>query len=166
MAAVWTITTVERSDPRAVEAVRRILESYHDDLIAEIGETTLTAELMTLPAPYVPPDGALLLARDGSGLAAGCVGIKGLSETACEIKRLYVLSGVRGAGLGRALVRAAIDQARAMGYEEMLLTTLPDEMPGVVALYRSYGFEDAEAFRHHGGQAAEGVLLAFMSRHL
>jgi len=59
-----------------------------------------------------------------------------------------------------------MDQARAMGYSEVLLTTLPDEMPGVVALYRSLGFEDAAAFRHHGGQAAEGVLLAHMRRTL
>lgn len=147
MAAVWTITTVERSDPSAVEAVRRILESYHDDLIAEIGETTLTAELMTLPAPYVPPEGALLLARDGSGLAAGCVGIKGLSETACEIKRLYVLSGVRGAGLGRALVRAAIDQARAMGYVEMVLIAVRRTTDTAQRIYREFGFEVTPQFR-------------------
>ncbi len=145
--SVWTITTAERSDPRAVEAVRAILMEYHDELIAEIGQTTLTAELATLPAPYLPPDGALLLARDGCGRPAGCVGIKGLSDTACEIKRLYVVAGQRGSGLGRALVRAAMDQARGMGYREMLLIAVLHTTAAAQRIYRELGFEVTPRFR-------------------
>jgi carbonic anhydrase len=143
----WLITTVEATDPAAVRDVRSILESYHDDLVATIGETTLTAELATLPAPYVRPDGALLLARDDSGRAAGCVGIKRLSETECEIKRLYVHNDVRGAGLGRVLVRAAIDQARAMGYRDMFLLAVADTTSSAQRIYRGFGFEQTGQFR-------------------
>ncbi|MDO8847519.1 MAG: GNAT family N-acetyltransferase [Coriobacteriia bacterium] len=145
--AHWFITTVDRGDPISVHDVREILESYHDDLIVEFGENTLTAELTMLPAPYLPPNGALLLARDESGRPAGCVGIKGLSESECEIKRLYVLSGVRGAGLGRALVRAAIDQARVMGYAEMLLIAVRHTTNTAQRIYREFGFEVTPQFR-------------------
>ena len=147
MTATWTITTVESSDPTAVGAVREILGSYHDDLVAEIGETTLTAELATLPAPYLPPNGALLLARDESGRPAGCVGIKGQSGEECEIKRLYVLPSVRGSGLGRALVRAAIDQARVMGYAEMVLIAVRHTTDTAQRIYREFGFEVTPQFR-------------------
>lgn len=143
----WLITTVERADPASVRAVRDILETYHDELVAEIGATSLTAELATLPAPYARPDGALLLARDASGQPAGCVGIKGLSQTECEIKRLYVVPDARGAGLGRALVRAAIDQARAMGYTDMLLIAVKRTTEGAQRLYRQFGFEETAQFR-------------------
>lgn len=166
MGAEIYISSVEPGDSDALANVRALLEEYLEWLGPMVCSSTLPAEIASLPQPYGPPGGALLLARDEAARGVGCVGIRDHDGRACEIKRLYVHCCSRRRGIARALLRAAIDQARAMGYEEMLLTTLPDEMPGVVALYRSYGFEDAEAFRHHGGQAAEGVLLAFMSRHL
>ncbi|MDZ4166828.1 MAG: GNAT family N-acetyltransferase, partial [Coriobacteriia bacterium] len=134
-------------DAASARDVRDILLAYHRDLVATIGETTLTTELDTLPAPYLPPDGALLIARDEAGRAAGCVGIKGLSDTECEIKRLYVLHWARGAGLGRALVRAAMDQARGMGYAEMLLIAVAEMTGSAQRIYREFGFEPTPQFR-------------------
>jgi GNAT superfamily N-acetyltransferase len=77
----------------------------------------------------------------------GCVGIRRRSATACEIKRLYVSADVRGNGLGRALVRAAVDQARAMGYEEMLLIAVARTTANAQRIYRDCGFEPAPPFR-------------------
>lgn len=160
------IQSVTPADTIAVGEVRALLETYLDWLGPLVCSSTLPAEIASLPQPYGPPGGALFLARDESGHALGCVGIRECDGQACEIKRLYVREGARRQGVARALVRAAIDQARAMGYAEMLLTTLPDEMPGVVTLYRSLGFRDADEFRHHGGGAADGVLLTYMGRRL
>lgn len=158
------IHAVEPGDTGAIADVRALLEEYLEWLGPRVCSSTLPAEIASLPQPYGPPGGALLLARDATAQGLGCVGIRDHDGRSCEVKRLYVHQGSRRRGIGRALLHAAIDQARAMGYKEMLLTTLPDEMPGVVALYHSFGFEDAEAFRHHGGQAADGVQLAFMGR--
>ncbi len=160
------ITLVEPADAAGIAAVRGLLEEYLSWLGPLVCSSTLPAEIASLPGAYARPGGALLLARDEAGTALGCVGVRSYEEASCEIKRLYVHRGVRRQGIGRTLVRAAMDQARGMGYTEMLLTTLPDEMPGVVTMYRSMGFEDADAFRHHGGAAADGVLLTYMRRSL
>ena len=160
------ISCAEPSDPASIAQVRGLLERYLHWLGPLVCGSTLPAEIASLPHPYAPPDGALFIARDDSGEALGCVGIRASQEHACEIKRLYVREDARRRGIARALVRAAMDQARAMGYREMRLTTLPDEMPGVQVLYRSLGFEDAEAYQHHGGAAADGVLLTYMRRGL
>jgi ribosomal protein S18 acetylase RimI-like enzyme len=143
----WTITTVDATDPATVSEVRGVLLAYHDELTMQFSANMLTGELETLPVPYVPPDGALLIARDDSGRAVGCVAVKGLSESECEVKRLYVLTESRGSGLGRALVRAAMDQARGMGYREMLLIAVLHTTAAAQRIYRALGFEETPQFR-------------------
>jgi len=161
----FAITTVERSDPAAVRDVRGLLSAYHEQLLTEVGETSLTAELATLPAPYAPPGGVLLLARDEHGRPVGCVGVREHSVSACEIKRLYVTPDARGVGLGRALVRAAIDHARALGYAEMLLVVIEGSAEAAKHIYRSFGFEEVPAFRQVTGDCG-GVRIAYMRRGL
>lgn len=160
----WLITTVERSDSASVNDVREVLAEYDRYLLERFDATTVTAELETLPAPYVPPDGALLLARDESGSPAGCVGIKRHSDTECEIKRLYVRPSARGGGLGSALVRAAIDQARAIGYTDMLLIAVESITHGAQRIYRRVGFEVTSKFRETPGD--DPSIFLFMRRGL
>lgn len=161
----WFITTVERSDPAAVRDVRALLSAYHEDLLAEVGETSLTTELATLPAPYAAPGGVLLLARDEAGRAVGCVGVREHSETVCEIKRLYVAPDARGAGLGRVLVRAAMDHARAMGYAEMVLVAIEGSTRVAQRVYGGFGFEPTAPFRQVTGDCS-GVEIMYLRRAL
>ncbi len=160
------VTAVEPNDAATIADVRALLEEYLSWLGPLVCSSTLPSEIASLPQPYAPPHGVLLVARDEVGATLGCVGIRESDGDACEVKRLYVRTDARRRGIGRVLVRAAMDQARVMGYREMRLTTVPDEMPGVEALYRSLGFAEAEPYRHHGGQPIDGVRLTYMARAL
>lgn len=165
MSSTFTITTVERNDPAALADVRGLLMQYLAMLGPLVGTTTLAEEIASLPEPYAPPGGALLLARDETGRAAGCVGVRQHSEEACEIKRLFVRDDARGRGLGRALARAGMDQARAMGYTEMFLTTLPGVMDNALAMYRGLGFTETVAFRDFS-RVPDSVPMLFFRRGL
>lgn len=100
-------------------------------------------EVASLPGAYGPPGGRLLLAvadrAENREMAVGCVALRKWDESACEMKRLYVRPEFRGSGAGRALVKDLIAIARSMGYERMLLDTLPSMRPAH-ELYRSLGF--------------------------
>lgn len=161
----YLISVVQRNDPVALADVRSLFDAYLAWLGPLVGTTTLAEEIATLPGPYEEPTGALLLARDESGRAAGCVGVREHSGSACEVKRLFVREDARGGGLGRALVRAGIDQARAVGYSEMYLTTIPKMMDHAIKMYQGLGFEQTEPFRDFS-RVPESVGLIFMRRRL
>jgi ribosomal protein S18 acetylase RimI-like enzyme len=127
-----------RSAPRVavaddVEQVRALFREY----AAALGDRArylvgFDDEVAALPNGY-----EVILLADG----VGCAAVKRLDEGACEMKRLYVRPSRRGTGAGRALVAAAIEQARERGYQVMRLDTLPT-MAAAQGLYRSLGFEE------------------------
>jgi GNAT superfamily N-acetyltransferase len=123
-----------------IEAVARLFEAYAASLPVDLAYQDFAQELAGLPGRYVPPAGALLIARRGLGLPLGCVALRSLPvEGCCEMKRLYVAPAGRGLGVGRALVEAICAEARRLGYREIRLDTLPG-MTEAIALYARLGF--------------------------
>ena len=74
------------------------------------------------PADFSPPGGTFVVGYEGETPVAGG-GIKRLDDGAAEIKRMYVVPAARGAGVGRALLGALEDAARALGYRVVRLDT-------------------------------------------
>ncbi len=56
-----------------------------------------------------------------------------------QLRWVVILPEARGAGLGRALVQAALDYAAAQGWREVYLETT-DGLDSSMALYRGFGF--------------------------
>ena len=119
----------------------RILFGEYSGLVAEaLSFQNFGAEIEALPGAYALPDGALLIARDEK-MAAGCVALRRLDVTRCEMKRMYVRSAYRGSGLGRRLATSIIGEAKIRGYARMYLDTLP-KLTAAIALYRDLGFRE------------------------
>ena len=116
---------------------RAMIDGYFDDNAYE-------AELRGLPGYYSPPDGALLVAEVG-GRVFGCVALKRLDETRCEMKRLFVDPSAHGSGSGKALARAVVQRARELGYRKMMLDTGPKQVEAQ-GLYRRLGFRNAQPY--------------------
>ena len=108
-------------------------------------------ELAELPGKYSLPSGQLWLAFSAVNAHSpttpvGVIAVRALSESVCEMKRLWVEPEAHGSGLGRQLAQTAIDFARNAGYIEMKLDTLRGRMPAAIALYRSLGFVETEPY--------------------
>jgi ribosomal protein S18 acetylase RimI-like enzyme len=123
---------------------RELFVEYADFLGVDLCFQGFSAELTRLPQIYGSPTGCLILACSEAE-AIGCVGVRRVSDEACEMKRLFVRSTFRGIGLGKCLAVEAVRRAVRLGYRRVLLDTL-ESMTRARKLYVSLGFEETEAY--------------------
>lgn len=149
----WTI----KAEPISGAGVDEAIWEYFTDIGRRVLEREPTdAELRDAidEDPHdglSPPDGVFLVARDGDGALLGYVGVWLLPDVpaTAEMKRMYVRPAGRGAGLGRGLLAAAEESARALGATRMVLetnTTLAEAR----ALYTAHGYQETEPYSGHG----------------
>jgi putative acetyltransferase len=65
------------------------------------------------------------------------------------MKRLWVDGAFRGYGLGRRLVKEAIEWAEGAGFEAMYLDTVPAAMPEANRLYEAMGFVRVQRYNEN-----------------
>lgn len=139
-----------------ISQVRQLFQEYWDSFGFTPCFQNFGSEVAELPGKYAPPEGRLGLALV-DGQPAGCVALRRIDAVRCEAKRLYVRPGVRGQGLGAALLAWVIAEARAAGYRELLGDTMP-VMQQALAMYDRMGFERT------GPYAAEATAGAIYLR--
>jgi len=145
MSSTIEITPVESKND--VDITRELFREYEAAIGVDLCFQSFEKELSELPGKYAPPKGRLYLLRI-DGEVEGCIALRASGDHDCEMKRLYVRPARRGTGVGRMLAERVIADARAIGYERMLLDTL-DSMQAAQRLYESLGFVDAEPYTHN-----------------
>jgi GNAT superfamily N-acetyltransferase len=128
--------------------IRELVRDYVAWIALDLAFQEIDAEIDRLPGDYAPPRGVLLVAGQP---AVAMIGLRPLEPPprsalwraglCAEMKRLYVHPSARGRGLARGLILRLMDEARALGYREMRLDTLP-MMGDAQQLYVALGFED------------------------
>ena len=76
---------------------------------------------------------------------------------------VYVERTWRGRGVGRALLQALIERARALGYHKMVLAAFPDNRAGM-ALYERTGFTRVGVYHEQGQLDGRWVDVVVMER--
>jgi GNAT superfamily N-acetyltransferase/DNA-binding MarR family transcriptional regulator len=137
-----TIRDADPDDPAALSC----LAAYYRLLLEKV--PGLSRDMLPLPLPeaarYRGPDGAFLIAWSDD-LPIGCVSLRLHGAGVAEVKRLWVHADARGQGLGRRLMRAIEDRARAMGRTRLLLDT-NTALTEAVALYRREGWTETAPY--------------------
>ena len=138
------LNIVPAGSPRDMEDIRTLFGEYAVLVAAALCFQNFDQELAALPGDYVPPAGALLIARDADA-AAGCVALRRCDPRSGEMKRMFVRERYRGTGLGRRLAERVIEEARRRKYRRIVLDTMP-HLKSAIALYRDLGFLEIEPY--------------------
>ncbi|QMW22358.1 GNAT family N-acetyltransferase [Sandaracinobacteroides saxicola] len=123
----------------------RHCETYIDGFgYPPVFETYALAVIAQMAQDYSPPRDRLIVARRGSQ-RLGTIAIRFTDDETAQLRFLLLEPAARGAGLGRRLVAAVIDHARAHAARTLFLETASDLAPAR-ALYAAAGFrlESAE----------------------
>ena len=146
------INIVSATKAEDVARAKELIEEYVLSLSIDLSFQNFANEMATFPAKYSPPSGCVLVARRGDSIV-GCVALRDLGEGLCEMKRMYVQPTSRGKGLGRALAKAVIDEARRIGYARMRLDTNPS-LHAAIHIYVSLGFKDIDPYEFNPVEGA------------
>lgn len=134
---------VWKAEPHEAETVARLLVAFRDHYGRDW--PSANAFLAGVERLIETPDCEFLLAAaDEDSPPEGVCQIRfrfGIwhASTDCWLEDLFVLDSARGAGLGRALVEAVLDSARARGSRRVELD-VSESNDAALALYRSLGF--------------------------
>lgn len=106
------------------------------------------------------PEVSFFVARK-DGEIVGCCALVVSGEGAAEIKRMFVSPEARGLAIGRLLMEALEDCARATGLAAIRLETGISQ-PEAIGLYRRFGFVEIPPF----GSYRPDPLSLFMEKRL
>jgi GNAT superfamily N-acetyltransferase len=130
-------------DPRHDDA-KACMDTYFAELAERYGGFDPDISRPLPPDKMVLPAGLLLMAylRDEP---VGCAALSFLPENVGAIKRVWVCRTMRGVGLGRRMMTALEDRARAHGVRRLRLET-KDELHEAMQMYINLGFREVEPF--------------------
>lgn len=78
---------------------------------------------------------------EDKGKIIGSYGIYHIDDYTCELRKMYLLPGFQGQGLGKLMMQDAIHRAEKLGYNEMILET-NKVLDKAIGLYKKYGFTE------------------------
>jgi GNAT superfamily N-acetyltransferase len=117
-----------------------------DDAVVQELFSELPWGVGDLTGPELAPPGGAILVAWADGAPIGMAGLRRLSDTRGEVKRLFVRPPGRRRGVARALLSELERIAPELGYRELWLDTHADEP---AALFRSAGYADIEPYNEN-----------------
>lgn len=139
------IEIITAQTPKHFSDARDLILTYVQWLNFDLSFQNFNQEMADLPRMYNAADGGLYVAYLNHH-PVGVVGLRRLTETEAEVKRMYVRDEAKGKGIGKALLLKCIDDAKKLNYRALRLDTA-EFMHAAIKLYKEHGFVEIPAYR-------------------
>lgn len=126
-------------DPAVAALIRQVMPQFG---AGGDGFAINDPEVDFMCAAYAEPGRGYWVIEGPEGVlgGGGFAQLVGADPSICELRKMYFRAGIRGLGLGRALLERCLRGARAAGYAACYLETLAT-MQSARRLYLRAGFE-------------------------
>jgi DNA-binding MarR family transcriptional regulator/GNAT superfamily N-acetyltransferase len=128
--------------------VQRNAELYAVEYSWDTSYEALVARIVADFAAAHDPAAERVWIADLDGRQVGCVMCVRADDVTAKLRLLLVEPAARGLGVGRRLVDACVDFARAAGYQRMTLWT-QRTLTAARRIYAAVGFELVDSASHH-----------------
>ena len=116
--------------------ISELIKEYYQRLGRDLSFQNIDDELKNPAKKYIPSEGEILVAIIDNKVV-GMVAYHRLTDTCCEMKRLYVKPECRGMKLGEKLIQNIISNSVKAGYKEMVLDTIKP-LKSAIYLYKKF----------------------------
>jgi putative acetyltransferase len=134
-----TIRTIQPADNQVLAVIiRNALAEFGANKPGTVYYDATTDALYEL----FQKQGSIYFVAEENGQLIGGAGIypsPGLPADTCELVKMYLLSAVRGKGIGKMLIEKALQFAKDSGYNKVYIETMP-ELRKAMSVYEKFGF--------------------------
>ena len=127
-------------EPRHAQAWRSLNEAW---ISKHFAIEAKDRAVLDDPKGKILDRGGHIFMAERDGEVIGCVALIAMADGGYEVAKMTVTEAARGTGLGRLLMQACIDKARADGAPRLYLETNSSLAPAL-GLYRARGFVDLD----------------------
>jgi GNAT superfamily N-acetyltransferase len=133
------------SDHDAVAALwtrinRELAPAGMEEIFEQYIAMTINGELKQLCAVFSQGKRNAFWIVENANAIVGCFGIECRSETATELRRMYLDHAYRGLGIAQRMLDCAQTRARALGFTKMIVSTAAIQK-AADRFYRKNGFQ-------------------------
>ena len=121
------------------EAIKKRVFGILDEYQLCADPTCTDADLDDLESFYFQAGGFFDVLVNDAGLVVGSIGLRPVSDSTCELRKMYLERSVRGQGHGRRLLEHALRRGRELGYSRVVLETAA-VLKEAIRLYERHGF--------------------------
>lgn len=126
---------IEGDEPEVMKLLETVLGYY--------GLTTnpegTDADIKNIQQSYINVGGFFKVLTEDEKII-GSYGLYKITESICELRKMYIYKDYQGHGLGKLLMNDAFESAKKAGFTEMQLET-NSKLIEAIGMYKKYGFE-------------------------
>ncbi len=141
------LNIIEVKSKEQLDEIQKLFREYEAWLGFDLQFQDFEKEVTSLPGKYAPPRGTILMALFNENIA-GCIALKPLNESICEMKRFFVRQQFQGKGIGKKLAELIVEKAREIGYTKMRLDT-HNSFQAAIGIYKKLGFKETSPYYHN-----------------